>query len=227
MIPLLYHDWAGHSRKSMRIPAAAWKVRKSTAFMRVFTPKITTGKCMQFPFWNEFFTFSTGFSTVFVKKKCSFPRCFPLFPPGFPHPAVQNAIPSVIAAATFWKVLGEIVGISPFIKKKVEGFSFHFTVYSGLQVCTSPNWNLFASSFPHISGHKTAVWKSCGKRWFSTTKIACIPKQSVLESNHTKRDCRTECCAAVPFVYGVTSYCGTPAVRSGSTGSSCRHPRWW
>jgi hypothetical protein len=27
---------------------------------------------MDYPFWNELFTFSTGFSTVFVKKKRSF-----------------------------------------------------------------------------------------------------------------------------------------------------------
>ena len=38
-------------------------------------------------------------------------------------------------------------------------------------------------------------------------------------------------CRAVRRPSGIafffTSYCGTPAVRSGSTGSNCRHPRWW
>ena len=52
------------------------------------------------------------------------------------------------------------MGILPFIKKKVEGFSFVFTVYSGLRVCFSPIWNLAPGSFPQTAGVKKPVWKT-------------------------------------------------------------------
>jgi len=94
--------------------------------------------------------------------------------------------------AAFWKVLGKNVGIVPFIKKKVEGFSLYFAVHSGLQICFSPIWNVAAASFPQSTGDKTAVWKSSGKRWFSTTKNTCIPKAAVLESNRRNFKTRRE-----------------------------------
>ena len=52
------------------------------------------------------------------------------------------------------------MGNLPFIKKKVEGFSFVFTVYSGLRVCFSPIWNLAPGSFPQTAGEKNPVWKT-------------------------------------------------------------------
>ena len=133
--------------------------------MRVSSPKTTTENCMDYPVWNELFTFSTGFSTVFVKKKRSFQRCFPPFPHSFPHPVEESPIQAVMDAAAFWKFVGKNVGNLPFIKKKVEGFSFVFTVYSGLRVCFSPIWNFAPGSFPQTSGEKNPVWKTdtnCG-----------------------------------------------------------------
>ena len=186
MLPLFYHDRPLHSRKSTRKalklcflsrhtgckrsfftpkPPGCGKGGKNTAFMRVLSPKTTTGNCMDYPFWNELFTFSTGFSTVFVKKKRSFQRCFPPFPHSFPHPVEENPIQAVMDAAVFWKFLGKNVGILPFIKKKVEGFSFVFTVHSGLRVCFSPIWNFAPGSFPQTAGEKNPVWKTdtnCG-----------------------------------------------------------------
>ena len=141
-------------------PPGCGKGGKSTAFMRVLSPKTTTENCMDYPFWNELFTFSTGFSTVFVKKKRSFQRCFPPFPHSFPHPVEESPIQAVMDAAAFWKFVGKNVGILPFIKKKVEGFSFVFTVYSGLRVCFSPIWNLTPGSFPQTAGEKKPVWKT-------------------------------------------------------------------
>ena len=186
MLPLFYHDSPPHSRKSTRKalklyflsrqtgckrsfftpqPPGCGKSGKCTAFMRVLSPKTTTENCMDYPVWNELFTFSTGFSTVFVKKKRSFQRCFPPFPHSFPHPAEESPIQAVMDAAAFWKFVGKNVGILPFIKKKVEGFSFVFTVYSGLRVCFSPIWNLPPGSFPQTAGEKNPVWKTdtnCG-----------------------------------------------------------------
>ena len=181
MLPLFYHDRSLHSRKSTRKalklcflsrhagckrsfftpqPPGCGKGGKNTAFMRVLSPKTTTGNCMDYPFWNELFTFSTGFSTVFVKKKRSFQRCFPPFPHSFPHPVEESPIQAVMDAAAFWKFVGKNVGNLPFIKKKVEGFSFVFTVYSGLRVCFSPIWNFAPGSFPQTAGEKNPVWKT-------------------------------------------------------------------
>ena len=128
--------------------------------MRVSSPKTTTENCMDYPVWNELFTFSTGFSTVFVKKKRSFQRCFPPFPHSFPHSMEESPIQAVMDAAAFWKFVGKNVGNLPFIKKKVEGFSFVFTVYSGLRVCFSPIWNFAPGSFPQTAGEKNPVWKT-------------------------------------------------------------------
>ena len=141
-------------------PPGCGKGGKSTAFMRVSSPKTTTENCMDYPVWNELFTFSTGFSTVFVKKRRSFQRCFPPFPHSFPHPVEESPIQAVMDAAAFWKFVGKNVGNLPFIKKKVEGFSFLFTVYSGLRVCFSPIWNLPRGSFPQTAGEKNPVWKT-------------------------------------------------------------------
>jgi len=57
---------------------------------------------MYFPFRNELFTFSTGFSTVFVKKKGSFPSGFPLFPPGFPQLKLLCRILGVMEQLFLW-----------------------------------------------------------------------------------------------------------------------------
>ena len=193
MLPLFYHDRSLHSRKSTRKalklhflsrqtgctrsfftqqPPGCGKGGKSTAFMRVLSPKTTTENCMDYPVWNELFTFSTGFSTVFVKKRRSFQRCFPPFPHSFPHPVEESPIQAVMDAAAFWKFVGKNVGNLPFIKKKVEGFSFVFTVYSGLRVCFSPIWNLIPGSFPQTAGEKNPVWKTDANCGFPHRKSA-------------------------------------------------------
>ncbi|RGB96219.1 hypothetical protein DWZ04_09860 [Faecalibacterium prausnitzii] len=81
-------------------------------------------------------------------------------------------------AAAFWKFVGKNVGILPFIKKKVEGFSFVFTVYSGLRVCFSPIWNLTPGSFPQTAGEKSPVWKTTQTVIFHTVFIPAEPSQS-------------------------------------------------
>lgn len=119
----------------------------------------TTKKGGVFPFRRELFTFSTGFSTVFVKKKRSFQRCFPPFPHSFPHPVEESPIQAVMDAAAFWKFVGKNVGILPFIKKKVEGFSLHSTNRSRAAIYFSPIWNGMIPSFQH----RAAAVFLCGK----------------------------------------------------------------
>ena len=154
--------------------------------MRVSSPKTTTENCMDYPVWNELFTFSTGFSTVFVKKRRSFQRCFPPFPHSFPHSVGESPIQAVMDAAAFWKFVGKNVGNLPFIKKKVEGFSFVFTVYSGLRVCFSPIWNLTPGSFPQTAGEKNPVWKTDTNCGFPHRKSFCTSAPSSVCSLHSQ-----------------------------------------
>ena len=161
--------------------------------MRVFGPKITTENCMEFPFGNELFTFSTGFSTVFVKKKGSFPCGFPLFPPGFPQCKCSRCIHGVILRQGAWDVLGEKEGVSPFIKKKVEAFSFHFTVRCGVPVFGSPIWNERGQSFQHRGGCKPRLWKMRGKAQFSTRfSPPAEPSQSPAEEQTERVGCKNK-----------------------------------
>lgn len=140
----------------------------------------TTKKGSVFPFRRELFTFSTGFSTVFVKKKGSFPCGFPLFPPGFPQCKCSRCIHGVILRQGVWDVLGEKEGVSPFIKKKVEAFSFHFTVRCGVPVFGSPIWNERGQSFQHRGGCKPRLWKMRGKAQFSTPPFPGAEKAEIL-----------------------------------------------
>ena len=64
----LYHVCPAHSRKSVGSAGLHFGALSE-----------------EYPVWNDFLTFSTGFSTDFVKKKRGFPQCFPLFPPSFPQ----------------------------------------------------------------------------------------------------------------------------------------------
>ena len=147
--------------------------------MRVLSPKTTTENCMDYPFWNELFTFSTGFSTVFVKKKRSFQRCFPPFPHSFPHPVEESPIQAVMDAAAFWKFVGKNVGILPFIKKESRRFFFCF--YSLLRLTGLLFSNL--ESYPgQFSTNRRGEKARCGKRTqtviFHTVFIPAEPSQS-------------------------------------------------
>ena len=77
-------------------------------------------------FQMDLSTFSTGFSTEFVKKRASFPRCFPLFPPSFPllHRLVfiREVFPGIFHGG-FW---GEMRELFLFSKRKSSRFLFFF-----------------------------------------------------------------------------------------------------
>ena len=86
--------------------------------MRVLSPKTTTENCMDYPFWNELFTFSTGFSTGIVKKAPVFPRCFPLFPLSFPHFPVRWFIHGVLYRANLCENQGNYGPLHLFSERK-------------------------------------------------------------------------------------------------------------
>ena len=174
---------------------------------------------MDYPFWNELFTFSTGFSTVFVKKKRSFQRCFPPFPHSFPHPVEESPIQAVMDAAVFWKFLGKKCGHSAFYKKrksKVFLLFLQFTPAYGFAFLQSGI--LPRAVFHKPPGEKNPGWKTDTNSGFP---------QGVFHTFFSSG----KKCRAVRRLSGIalffTSYCGTPAVRSGNRGSGCRRPRWW
>ena len=148
--------------------------RRTTAQNCAYTPEITTKKSDSLPPRIKLFTFSTGFSTVFVKKKSSFPRCFPLFPPGFPQQKGAFPIHTVMQHAFCWKIMEQNISILPFIKKKVEGFSLLFTVSTGLQSYLFPHWNFGVPSFPHPAVPFVFLWKKRRKVQFSTNISAVV-----------------------------------------------------
>lgn len=151
-------------------------------------------------------TFSTAFSTEFVKKRGSFPRCFPLFPPSFPQARglifIRDVFPCIFHGG-FW---GEMQENFLFSKRKSRSFLF-FSFFTGFPLGYSAFSPLESEplSFPHPAMYKTAVLKTVKKR---TGAAAAKPQRH-------------------PFSERFTSYSGTRAARSGSRGSSCTHRRWW
>ena len=105
----LYHVCPAHSRKSVGSAGLHFGVLSE-----------------EYPVWNDFLTFSTGFSTDFVKKKWGFPQCFPLFPPSFPplHRLVfiREVFPGIFHGG-FW---GEMRKLFLFSKRKSRRFLFFF-----------------------------------------------------------------------------------------------------
>lgn len=157
-------------------------------------------------------TFSTGFSTEFVKKRASFPRCFPLFPPSFPlrHRLVfiREVFPGIFHGG-FW---GEMRELFLFSKRKSSRFLFFFHRLFPAVKCFLPAGMQGVPSFPHRMGRIFFVLKTVGKPDFSTEK----------ERLHLPGLRR--CSRSSSFL---TSYSGTRSARSGSTGSGCTHRRWW
>jgi len=83
----------------------------------------------EYPVWNDFLTFSTGFSTEFVKKKRGFPHSFPLFPPSFPQKIEHRVIHDVFSNGKRGKIWGEKASKHLFSKRKSRPkiyFLWHF-----------------------------------------------------------------------------------------------------
>ena len=112
----------------------------------------TTKKGGVFPFRRELFTFSTGFSTPFVKKRGGFPQGFPLFPPSFPPKAAANFIRSVAVPAHRGNFWGERRAFFLFSKRKSRA-KIYFS-----RLLAPPHFVLSILE--------------CGKRKFSTPETA-------------------------------------------------------
>lgn len=97
----LYHVCPAHSRKSVGSAGLHFGALSE-----------------EYPIWNDFLTFSTGFSTDFVKKKRVFPQCFPLFPLSFPQKIEFWVIHDVFQNGKRGKIWREKGSKSLFLKRK-------------------------------------------------------------------------------------------------------------
>ena len=147
----LYHVCPAHSRKSVGSSGLHFGVLSE-----------------EYPVWNDFLTFSTGFSTDFVKKKWGFPQCFPLFPPSFPQKIELWVIHDVFQNGKRGKIWGEKRSQSLFFEKKVEAENLFSAAFRAWGKSTSPLWNFWRRSFPQTLPGKNHVWKTVRKPEFST-----------------------------------------------------------
>lgn len=147
----LYHVCPAHSRKSVGSAGLHFGALSE-----------------EYPIWNDFLTFSTGFSTDFVKKKWGFPQCFPLFPPSFPQKIEFWVIHDVFQNGKRGKIWREKGANSLFFEKKVEAKNLFSAAFRAWGKSASPLWNFWRRSFPQTLPGKNHVWKTVGKPGFST-----------------------------------------------------------
>ena len=191
-------------------------------------------------------TLSTGFSTGIVKKAPVFPRCFPLFPLSFPHFPAMRFIHGVLYRADLCENQGNygplhlfserksnpkiyflqraenpLVEFLPVGMKETVVFHTHFLQKS---TCGKQRENF---SFQQKETTLSVIAARC--HLSQRARLCCLYLRpaigSPLRGSWQSRQALTE--RVAPIKSNVTSYSGTRPARSGSTGSSCRHPRWW
>ena len=189
-------------------------------------------------------TLSTGFSTGIVKKAPVFPRCFPLFPLSFPHFPVTRFIHGVLSRADLCENQGNygplhlfserksnpriyflqqaenpLVKFLPVGMKETVVFHTHFLQKS---TCGKQRENL---SFQQKETTLSVIAARC--HLSQRARLCCLYLRpaigSPLRGSWQSRQALTE--RVAPIKSNVTSYSGTRPARSGSTGSSCRHPQ--
>ena len=115
----------------------------------------------EYPIWNDFLTFSTGFSTDFVKKKRVFPQCFPLFPLSFPQKIEFWVIHDVFQNGKRGKIWGEKGSQSLFLKRKSRP-----KIYFLRRFAPGAKASLPSGIFDVRVFHKRCPAKTmCGKPW--------------------------------------------------------------
>ena len=190
-------------------------------------------------------TLSTGFSTGIVKKDPVFPRCFPLFPLSFPHFPVGRFIHGVLYRADLCENSGNSGPLHLFSERKSnpkiyflqraenplleflpvgmkEPVVFH-THFLQKSACGKQRENF---SFQQKETALSVIAARC--HLSQRARLCCLYLRpaigSPLRGSWQSRQALTE--RVAPIKSNVTSYSGTRPARSGSTGSSCRHPRW-
>ena len=140
----LYHVCPAHSRKSVGSAGLHFCALSE-----------------EYPIWNDFLTFSTGFSTDFVKKKWGFPQCFPLFPPSFPQKIELWVIHDVFQNGKRGKIWREKGSKSLFLKRKSRPKIYFLRRFALGAKAPLPSGIFGAGVF-----HKRCPAKTmCGKPW--------------------------------------------------------------
>ena len=140
----LYHVCPAHSRKS--VGSAGFHFGALSE---------------EYPIWNDFLTFSTGFSTDFVKKKWGFPQCFPLFPPSFPQKIELWVIHDVFQNGKRGKIWREKGSKSLFLKRKSRPKIYFLRRFALGAKAPLPS-GIFG---PGVFHKRAPAKRLCGKLW--------------------------------------------------------------
>ena len=140
----LYHVCPAHSRKSVGSAGLHFGALSE-----------------EYPIWNDFLTFSTGFSTDFVKKKRVFPQCFPLFPLSFPQKIEFWVIHDVFQNGKRGKIWREKGSKSLFLKRKSRSKIYFRRHFAPGRKTALPS-GIFG---PGVFHKRAPAKRLCGKLW--------------------------------------------------------------
>ena len=116
-----------------------------------------------YPGWNHLLTFSTGFSTTFVKKKWGFPHSFPLFPPSFPPKTACEVIRGVFQGAKKREPERKNGAKHLFSKRKSGCRIYFMRLFPGERKMPFPTGIFLRPGFPQTTLPADGVWKTVGK----------------------------------------------------------------
>ena len=146
----LYHVCPAHSRKS--VGSAGFHFGALSE---------------EYPIWNDFLTFSTGFSTDFVKRSGVSHSVFHFFHRVF-HRKLSFGLYTMYSKTGKEGKSGEKRGHRAFFEKKVEAENLFSAAFRAWGKSASPLWNFWRRSFPQTLSGKNHVWKTVGNPGFST-----------------------------------------------------------
>ena len=179
------------------------------------------------------------------EKRPGFPTIFSTFSTEFSTFSCEVVYTWCIVPRGSLRKSGELWAFAPFFRKKVKPENLLFTAGKNPLVEFLP-----VGMNETVVFHARFLQKStCGKqrenlsfqqKETALSVIAALPplpkgeamlplsqasNRLPLRGSWQSRQALTE--RVAPIKSNVTSYSGTRPARSGSTGSSCRHPRWW
>ena len=139
----LYHVCPAHSRKS--VGSAGFHFGALSE---------------EYPGWNDFLTFPTGFSTDFVKRSGVSHSVFHFFHRVF-HRKLSFGLYTMYSKTGKEGKSGEKRGHRAFFEKEVEAENLFSAAFRAWGKSASPLWNFWRRSFPQTLPGKTM----CGKPW--------------------------------------------------------------
>ena len=169
---ILYHDWAGHSRKnghSGTVCLRAGKTLTRYSKMQQFRHLFHNQKEWVFSIPERTFHFFHRVFHRFCEKEAQFPTRFSTFSTGFSTRELCFAYTRRNAARRFVPVSGKKSGHFAFYKKESRRFFFSFYSSLRLTLVLLSNLEKTGVKFSTLHCRRFFVWKKRGKLRFSTS----------------------------------------------------------